>query len=151
MLNPMLSQLCLTLVYHMEPLAATLFGIGGKLIDKVFPDPEEKAKAQLELLRMQQAGELEEIKQSLSAIIAEAQSADPWTSRARPSFLYVMYIMILFSLVMGLFYIADANKAQAMIEGTKLWLAAIPEQMWTLFGVGYLGYTGMRAWEKKKG
>jgi hypothetical protein len=26
--------------------------------------------------------------------LAEAQSADPWTSRARPNFLYVMYILL---------------------------------------------------------
>jgi len=34
----------------MFPLGA-LLDIGGKLIDKFFPDPEQKAKAQLELLQ----------------------------------------------------------------------------------------------------
>ena len=86
----------------MDPITISgLFGIGGKLIDKLFPDPEQKAKAQLELLRMQQAGELEEMKTQLSAIVAEAQSADPWTSRARPSFLYVVYVLLLWSIPMG--------------------------------------------------
>ena len=73
----------------MDPLTISgIFGIGGKLIDKLFPDPEQRAKAQLELMKMQQAGELDDVKVQLSAIIAEAQSSDPWTSRARPSFLY---------------------------------------------------------------
>ena len=52
----------------MFPLDAIL-GIGSKLIDKFFPDPEQKAKAQLELLQMQQNGELAQI----NADIAEQQ------------------------------------------------------------------------------
>jgi hypothetical protein len=35
-----------------------LLGIGGKLIDKLIPDPEAKAKAQLELAQLAQSGEL---------------------------------------------------------------------------------------------
>ena len=35
-----------------------LLNVGGKLIDKLIPDPEQKAKAQLELQRMAQEGEL---------------------------------------------------------------------------------------------
>jgi len=36
---------------------------------------------------------------SLSAIMAEANSHDPWTSRARPTFLYVIYGVILLSVI----------------------------------------------------
>jgi hypothetical protein len=35
-----------------------LLSVGGKLIDKLIPDPEAKAKAQLELSKMAQDGEL---------------------------------------------------------------------------------------------
>jgi hypothetical protein len=35
-----------------------VLGIGMKVLDKFFPDPEQKAKAQLELMQMQQNGEL---------------------------------------------------------------------------------------------
>jgi len=35
-----------------------LLSIGGKLIDKLIPDPEQKAKAQLDLAKMAQDGEL---------------------------------------------------------------------------------------------
>ena len=41
----------------MIPLAG-LLGIGGKLIDKLIPDPEAKAKAQLDLAALAQNGEL---------------------------------------------------------------------------------------------
>ena len=35
-----------------------LLNVGGKLIDKLIPDPEAKAKAQFELTKMAQDGEL---------------------------------------------------------------------------------------------
>lgn len=41
----------------MFPIAG-LLEVGGKLIDKLIPDPEAKAKAQLELAKMSQDGEL---------------------------------------------------------------------------------------------
>ena len=44
----------------MFPLTA-LLGIGEKLIDKLVPDPEAKAKAQLELAKMAQDGELQKM------------------------------------------------------------------------------------------
>ena len=41
----------------MFPLTA-LLEVGGKLVDKLIPDPEAKAKAQMELAKMAQDGEL---------------------------------------------------------------------------------------------
>ena len=38
-----------------------ILGIGGKLIDKLIPDPEAKAKAQLELAQMAQNGDLQKM------------------------------------------------------------------------------------------
>lgn len=43
-----------------DPITAAL-DIGGKLIDRLWPDPTERDRARLELLRMQQAGELAQI------------------------------------------------------------------------------------------
>jgi len=39
----------------------------------------------------------------------------------------------------------------AAAAGMVAWLAAIPEEMWWLFGAGYLGYAGLRTWDKTKG
>jgi hypothetical protein len=130
------------------PVLDGLIGIGSKLIDKLIPDPQAKAAAQLELLRMQQSGELEEMKTSISAILAEAQSSDPWTSRARPSFLYVVYIMLLWSIPMGLLSMFYPDRAAAFTVGFKGWLAALPEPVLTLFGVVMTGYVAGRSWEK---
>jgi len=136
----------------MDPLTlSSIFGIGSKLIDKLFPDPEQKAKAQLELLKLQQSGDLDEIKVQLSAIIAEAQSPDPWTSRARPSFLYVVYVLLLWSIPMGVLAIFNPGAAATFTVGFKGWLAAIPDSILQLFGVVMTGYVMGRSWEKVRG
>lgn len=136
----------------MDPITlSSIFGIGSKIIDKLFPDPTQKAQAQLELLKMQQAGDLDEIKVQLSAIIAEAQSTDPWTSRARPSFLYVVYILLLWSIPMGILTIFRPEAAAAFTAGFNAWMLAIPEPVLTLFGVVMTGYVAGRSWEKVRG
>lgn len=134
---------------------AGLFEIGGKLIDRIFPDKiaqqKERDAAELALLQMTKTGELEDLKLRLSAILAEAQSSDPWTSRARPSFMYVMYIMILFALPMGFLAAFRPDIASAVASGMQAWLKAIPEALYALFGVGYTGYAVSRSYEKAKG
>jgi hypothetical protein len=132
----------------MNPLA--ILDIGSKLIDKVWPDPEKKAEAQAKLLTLQQNGELKELEISMSAILAEAQSSDPWTSRARPSFLYVVYVIILSAIPMGVLHAISPDTATNIAVGFKAWLEAIPDPMWYLFGSGYLGYSGARSFDKAK-
>lgn len=140
------------------PAGATLLGgvfkVGEKLIDQLFPDKvaqaAERAKAEQELLKLTMSGELEAAKTQLSAIIAEAQSADPWTSRARPSFLYVMYAMILWAIPMGIISAWKPDAATAINAGMKAYLGGIPEELWWLFGSGYLGYTVVRSREKAR-
>ena len=128
-------------------LAGPLFG----LVDDLFTSDEEREAAKLKLVQMEQNGELEHLKTTLSAILAEANSKDPWTSRARPSFLYVVYIFILASIPFGGLFAFMPQVADAVVVGVQAWLAAIPEPMWMLFGAGYLGYTTSRGLEKIKG
>jgi uncharacterized membrane protein (DUF106 family) len=90
----------------MFPLGA-LLDIGGKLIDKFFPDPEQKAKAQLELLQMQQNGELAQI----NADIAEQQeltkrqqadmASDSWLSKnIRPlTLIFILVFYVVFAMM----------------------------------------------------
>ncbi len=85
----------------------------------------------------------------MSAIVMEAQSSDPLTSRARPAFLYVMYIMILTSIPMGILFALNPILAADIIKGVQAWLDAIPTEMWALFGAGYLGYTNKRSEDKQ--
>jgi Holin of 3TMs, for gene-transfer release len=134
----------------MTLLDALISPIAG-LIDKLIPDPRARDAAKLELLKMQGSQEMDAIKTQMTAIVAEAQSNDPWTSRARPSFLYVMYAMILWAIPMGLIAAVRPDMAKSIAEGMNAYLAGIPEPMWALFGTGYLGYTAARSWGKAKG
>ena len=133
------------------PLFEALIGPLTSIIDKVIPDKAAREKAKLELMRLEGTQEMEIVSARLAAIVAEAQSADPWTSRARPSFLYVMYVMILFSLPMGLVAWLDPQAARDIGSGITAYLGGLPEPLYALFGTGYLGYTVARQWGKVKG
>lgn len=134
------------------PLALLLPGIielGGKLIDDLIETDDEKAAAKVKLMAMVNTGKMQELQLQLSAIMAEAQSTDPWTSRARPTFLYVIYLLILTAIPMGVLYAYDPAMAERIAEGFGKWLNAIPEPLYALFGAGYLGYTAFRSWDKR--
>ncbi|QQV77477.1 holin family protein [Sphingomonas aliaeris] len=128
-----------------------IIGPIASLIDKIIPDPKARDAAKLELLKLEGSQDMEQIRAQLSAIVAEAQSADPWTSRARPSFLYVMYALLLWAIPMGLIAAAQPAMAKDIASGMNAYLAGIPEPLYALFGTGYLGYTVARSWGKAKG
>lgn len=132
-------------------LVESLIGPIASIIDKIIPDKQARAKAKLELLALEGTHEMKQIEARLSAIVAEARSADPWTSRARPSFLYVMYAMILFALPMGVLAAFSPQAAQDIGSGITTYLRGLPEELYALFGTGYLGYTAARQWGKVKG
>ena len=129
----------------------SLIGPIASIIDKIIPDKEARARAKLELLKMEGSQEMEAIRTRMTAIVAEANSADPWTSRARPSFLYVMYALLLWAIPMGLIAAARPEMAKGIADGMNAYLAGIPESLYALFGTCYLGYTAARAWGKAKG
>lgn len=120
----------------------------GSVIDKVIPDASARAEAKIELMRLEQNGEFRELEIRMQAIVMEAKSGDKWTSRARPAFLYVMYTFILFSIPMGVFYAYDPANAGEVAKGVEAWLDAIPGELYTLFGAGYLGYVKKRSDDK---
>jgi len=129
----------------------SLFGLVSKTIDKIFPDANEAAKAKARLAELAAQGQLEDVRQSWSVMLAEAQSQDPWTSRARPSFLYVIYVMILCAIPIGIVSVFNPHAAEQVGRGASAWLSAIPADLWTLFGVGYVGYAAGRTLDKWKG
>ena len=134
----------------MISLLTQLLPVVGEVIDRVVPDPKAREAAKLQMVKQAQEGKFKQAEQQLSVIMAEAQSKDPWTSRARPAFLYVVYLLILTSIPMAIVHAFNPELSQRLIEGFNGWLTAIPEPIITLFGVGYLGYTGARSYDKFK-
>jgi hypothetical protein len=62
-------------------LLDSILGIGNKLIDKLIPDPEAKAKAQLELATLAQNGELAKMANDTKMFEVEQQNTtDRWTA-----------------------------------------------------------------------
>jgi hypothetical protein len=134
----------------LDPVTAGIDLIG-KAIDRFIPDPAQAAAAKLEMYKADREGNLNEIKTALSVIIADSQSTDPWTSRARPSFLYVVYIMMLMAIPMGFISAWRPEVSIAVAAGFKAWLAAIPDSVYLLFGTVMTGYGVQRTIEKVKG
>lgn len=132
-------------------LIETLIGPITAIIDKIIPDKEARERAKLELIALEGTQELKLIEARLQAIVAEANSADPWTSRARPSFLYVMYVLLLTALPMGVLAAFSPATARDIAAGMNAYLSGLPEPLYALFGTGYLGYTAARQWGKVKG
>jgi len=106
----------------MDPISLIL-GVGSKLIDKFFPDPEQKAKAQLELLQMQQNGELAQI----NADIAEQQeltkrqqsdmASDSWLSKNIRPMTLIAILGGYFTFAMMSAFEMDTNKAYVELLG----------------------------------
>jgi hypothetical protein len=130
-------------------------GAASKLIDdvinKIWPNPQDKATAQATVIQATAQAALEQLRQQMSVMLAEASSPDKWTSRARPSFLYVMYVMILICIPFGGLWAFEPAMAERMAKGMQMWLGAIPDGLWATFGIGYGGYTMSRSYEKSKG
>ena len=126
----------------------TIIGPVAAMLDKIIPDPKAREAA---LARLDGSQELAVFKAQLAAIVAEAGSTDPWTSRARPAFIYVMYALFLWALPMGLIAGIQPAMATDISHGMTAYLNALPEPLYALFGTGYLGYTAARQWGKVKG
>jgi len=63
----------------------------------------------------------------------------------------MMYTLILWSIPMGLIAAADPQMAAGIGNGMTSYLRGIPEELYALFGSGYLDYTAARTWGKMKG
>ena len=71
-----------------DPISAA-FDLGGKVIDRVFPDPAKKAEAALELLKLQQSGELQQIAGQMDINKAEATNPNMFVAGGRPFIIWV--------------------------------------------------------------
>ena len=88
----------------MIPLMA-LFDVGMKVLDKFIPDPEAKAKAQKELLQMQQEGRLAELNadnieaQELTKRTEADMASDSWLSKnIRPmTLIFILFVYTAFA------------------------------------------------------
>lgn len=137
----------------LTPISAIL-DIGGKIIDKIFPDPAQRDAAKLELFKVQQAGELQEATQTFELAKAqltinntEATSGSLFVSGARPAVIWI-----------GAFALAYAS----CVEPIFRFIAQVVFQYGGAFPaidssitmqvlVPILGLGAMRSYDKKNG
>ena len=124
----------------MFPLTA-LLDVGMKVLDKFIPDPEAKAKAQKELLQMQQEGRLAELNadnieaQELTKRQQADMGSDSWLSKnIRPLSLIALFFAYIIFAVMSAFGI-NTNDNYTMLLG-----------QWGQLAFGF--YFGSRGLEK---
>jgi len=106
----------------MFPLGA-LLDIGGKILDKVFPDPAQAEQAKLKLLEMQQNGELAKInadaaeQHELTARLQADMSSDSWLSKnIRPmTLIFILFAYFLFAMMSA--FGQDANQKYVELLG----------------------------------
>jgi hypothetical protein len=134
-----------------DPITAAL-EIGGKLIDKLWPDPAQRDAAKLELLRMQQSGELAQLtaetelaKGQLGINTEEAKNSSVFVSGWRPA--------VGWTCVLGLLYTFLLRPLLAWSSGIWEFPAPPPLDMGDLLTLllGMLGLGSLRTAEKFKG
>ena len=137
----------------LEPITiSSIFSIGSKLIDKLIPDPEAKAKAQVELFKMQQEGEFKALEADIQIALSqtkineiEAASSDFFRGGWRPGAGWVCTI--------GLFYSFLLHPMLSWLAQSKGWPVPPTINMDVLMGLltGLLGLGGFRTYERIKG
>jgi hypothetical protein len=136
----------------MDPVTI-LLGIGSKVIDKIWPDPVQRDVAKLELLKLQQSGELAQLTADTNLMIeqikvnqAEAQNPSVFVSGWRPAIGWVC------GLACGWNWIGlPVVKLALEIAGHPITLAPadLTEMLPVLMGM--LGLGGLRTIEKLQG
>lgn len=121
------------------PIIDTVLNIGGKIIDRVWPDPTERAKAKLELMKMAQQGQLKDLEAAMNVIVAEAKSEHWITAAWRPLTMLSFVAIVVNNYIVGPYIGA--------LFGFSITLP-IPPDMWALLKLGIGGYVVGRSVEK---
>jgi uncharacterized membrane protein (DUF106 family) len=101
----------------------TIVGVGMKLIDKLIPDPEAKAQAQLELAKLAQEGKLAEIQadtaeqQEVTKRAQADMASDSWLSKnIRPmTLIFILFAYTTFAMMSA--FGSDTNEKYVELLG----------------------------------
>ena len=122
-------------------LVDALLGIGGKLIDKLIPDPAARDAAKLDLLKLQQSGELAAMLAQTDVNKVEAASGSVFVAGWRPAIGWVCAAAMGYQYLLRPFLVAF---------NPVLAVPGLDENLWQLLA-GMLGLGGLRTFEKVNG
>jgi hypothetical protein len=106
----------------MLPIGA-LLDVGMKVLDKFIPDPEAKAKAQAELVKMQQEGRLAELNadvvenQELTKRLEADMGSDSWLSKNIRPMTLIFILAGYFTFAMLSAFDIETNRAYVELLG----------------------------------
>jgi len=129
----------------LDPITA-LLDIGGKIMDRVFPDPAQAAAAKLELFKLQQSGELSMIAGQMEINKVEAANPSVFVSGWRPAIGWVCGAGFAVQFVVG--PLAEWGSA---LYGHPVKFPAMDTGTMMPLLLGMLGLGGMRTAEKING
>ena len=121
----------------MNPLAIVEMGMG--LINKLFPDPAQRAEAEAKLIALHQAGHLKELDAAMNVIMAEAGSKHKLAAIWRPITMLTFVFIIANNYILYPYLSLFTDKAIAL---------TLPPDMWDLLKIGLGGYVFGRSGEK---
>ena len=128
----------------LDPISA-VSDVVGKIIDRVWPDPAQAAAAKLQLLQLQQTGELAQITGQMQINQAEAQSSDP-LQHWRGGMGWVCVAGYAWN-----FVIAPLVTAAAALAGHPVNLPPLDLSELATITTGMLGLGGMHVYQQVKG
>lgn len=128
----------------LDPISA-VSDVVGKIIDRVWPDPAQAAAAKLQLLQLQQTGELAQITGQMQINQAEAQSSDP-LQHWRGGMGWVCVAGYAWN-----FVIAPLVTAAAALAGHPVNLPPLDLSELATITIGMLGLGGMHVYQQVKG
>ena len=129
----------------LDPVTAVL-DIGGKLIDRMWPDPAQAATAKLELIKLQQSGDLAQMTGQLEINKVEAANANIFVSGWRPAIGWVCALALLYQYLIR----PLAMAVFAAIGHPLPVMPGLDENLWQLM-MAMLGMGGLRTFEKVQG
>ena len=129
----------------LDPVTAVL-DIGGKLIDRMWPDPAQAATAKLELIKLQQSGDLAQMTGQLEINKIEAANANIFVSGWRPAIGWVCALALLYQYLVRPLAVA----VFAAIGHPLPVMPGLDENLWQLM-MAMLGMGGLRTFEKVQG
>lgn len=130
----------------MNPLLlGPVFELGGKIIERLFPDPAAKAAAELELLKLTQSGDLQMVLGQLEINAKEAAHPSIFVAGWRP--------FVGWTCGVGLIYATVGHNLLAWLAQARGWpLPPAVEADLLIYTLGgLLGIGGLRTLEKVKG
>ena len=127
----------------LDPVTA-LLDIGGKVIDRIWPDPTQAAQAKLELFKLQQSGDLAIIAGQLEINKVEAGSTNWFVAGARPFILWGCGVAMLYAALFEplLRFVAT------VVFNYNGPFPVLDSSLTTQVLLGLLGLAGMRTAEK---